>query len=132
MPLHITANYNGQQSAQTGIHRRYEETMIDQYVDGIQFRKSKSRKILNVHACIFNYIYANYSNVATLLQADKQVFETAGNSYNQLYYEMLWKKTDSLTCSLLEDASKTLASLIYTAWIEAGKPTIPEQLGTNF
>jgi hypothetical protein len=61
-----------------------------------------------------------------LLQADARAFVQAGQQYNDTYYESLWDKTNLFTGKLLEESSKTLARLIYTAWLEAGKPKIPE------
>jgi hypothetical protein len=60
-----------------------------------------------------------------LLQADAQAFVQAGQQYNEAYYASLWDKTSLFTGKLLEESSKTLARLIYTAWLEAGKPKIP-------
>jgi hypothetical protein len=129
MPLHITANYNGQLSGQTGIHRRYEETMIDRHIDDIQFKTSTCSKVENVKSYVFNYLYSNYSSVKLLLQADDYAYKLAGNQYNETYYESLWAKSNLFTNRLLEESSKTLARLIYTAWLEAGKPKIPQSLG---
>lgn len=129
MPLHITANYNGQISSQTGIHKRYEETMIDRYIDGVQLKVSGIHKIYKVQPFIFDYLYTNNSYIGLLLQADKQAYEQAGRRYNDTYYESLWGKTSLFTIKLLTESSKTLAELIYTAWLEAGKPKIPESMG---
>jgi len=129
MPLHVTANYNGQLSAQTGIHRRYEETMIDRYIDGVQLKISGIHKVIHVQPYIFNYLYANHSYISLLLQADNQAYEQAGRQYNDIYYESLWGKTNLFTVKLLRESAKTLAELIYTAWTEAGKPKIPESVG---
>lgn len=131
MPLHITANYDGQLSAQTGIHRRYEETMIDRNIDKIQFKPFSCHKIKGVNSAIFSYIYANHSYVSSLLQADSQAYEQAGKQYNEIYYESLWAKSNLFTIKLLEESSKTLAGLIYSAWLEAGKPKIPANLGNS-
>jgi hypothetical protein len=129
MPLHVTANYDGQLSAQTGIHRRYEETMIDRHIDDIQFKTSTCSKVENVQSYVFNYLYSNHSYVNSLLLADSQAYKQAGNQYNDIYYESLWGKSNLFTIKLLEESSKTLAGLIYTAWLEAGKPKIPASLG---
>jgi len=129
MPLHIAANYDGQMSAQTGIHRRYEETMIDRHIDDIKFSASPCHKISKVQSYIFNYLYANYSYVQLLLQADKNAFIMAGEQYNEVYFESLWNNSNSFTIKLLEESSKATAALIYTAWLEAGKPKIPTSLG---
>lgn len=124
MPLHIAANYNGQLSNQTGIHRRYEETMIDRHIDDIQFKTSTCYKVENVQSYIFNFLYSNHSYVKSLLQADDYAYKLAGNQYNEIYYESLWARSSLFTNRLLEEASKTLAGLIYTAWLEAGKPNL--------
>jgi len=129
MPMHITTNYDGQLSAQTGIHRRYEETMIDRHIDDIQFKSSISSKVENVQSAIFKYLYANHTYVNSLLVADSHAYKQAGNRYNDIYFESLWEKTNLFTIQLLEESSKTLAGLIYTAWFEAGKPKIPSTLG---
>lgn len=129
MPLHITANYDGQLSAQAGIHRRYEETMIDRHIDDILFKSSISSKVDNVQSAIFKYLYANHSYVGLLLKADSRANTEAGNQSNDHYYESLWTESGSFTIQLLEESSKTLAGLIYTAWLEAGKPKIPVGLG---
>lgn len=129
MPLHITANYNGQLSDQTGIHRRYEETMLDKYIDQISFKTSGIKKVTNVKSYIFRYIYDNYSYTSLLLQADSRAYEKAGKEFNETYYESLWKETGLFTTQLLQESFRTLASFIYSAWLEAGKPEIPESKG---
>ncbi|MDD2303584.1 MAG: hypothetical protein PHP53_02715 [Prolixibacteraceae bacterium] len=129
MPLHITANYDGQLSTQTGIHRRYEETMIDRNIDKVQFKPFTCKKINGVKSSIFGYLYANHSYVSLLLKADNQAYIEAGDQYSDRYYESLWMESGSFTIQLLEESSKTLAGLIYTAWLEAGKPKIPAGLG---
>lgn len=125
MPLHITVNYNGQLSDQTGIHRRYEETMIDKYIDEISFKTSAINKVADVKSTIFRNLYNNHSYVSTLLQADSGAYGQAGLQYDETYYESLWKETSLFTTWLLQESSRTLASFIYSAWLEAGKPEIP-------
>lgn len=122
MPLHCTGNYDGQLSEQKGIHSRYEETMIDRNIDKINFSVTKIKRVKNPEAYIFNYLYTNHRYVDSLLLADKKAFDHSGRIYNDMYYEQLWTKTGSFTEKLLENASKRLAVLIYSAWIQAGKP----------
>lgn len=129
MPLHITTNYNGQLSDQDGIHRRYEETMIDKYIHTISFKASGINKVADVKSIIFRNLYNNHSYVSMLLQADRKAFEQAGKQYNETYYESLWKETGLFTTWLLQESSRTLANFIYSAWLEAGKPEIPISKG---
>lgn len=128
MPLHISSNYDGQLSGQAGLHRRFEETMIDQYIDQIVMKNSGIKKVDAVKSYIFNYLYANYSYTGLMLQADTRAFDQAGKRYNEDYYRFLWEKTGLFTSELIQKSSKILAELIYTAWLEAGKPAIPKNL----
>lgn len=128
MPLHIAVNYDGQLTGQKGVHRRYEETMIDKYIDQISIQSSSIQKIADVRTHVFGYLYNNHSYNHLLLQADKKAFEIAGSEYNDVYYENLWKSTNQFTSKLLNESAQTLAALIYSAWLEAGKLAIPEEL----
>jgi hypothetical protein len=125
MPLHIAANYDGQLTGQTGIHRRFEETMVDRHIDEIQFKRSTCRKVKNIPRYVFDYLYSNHFSLVPLLEADSIASALTGKQYNEVYYNRLWEKTNSLTVKLLEESAKVTAALIYSAWIDAGKPKIP-------
>jgi hypothetical protein len=130
MPLHLTNNYDGKLTSQAGIHSRYESTMIAKYLTEINYKSSKVKKIKDVKSYIFKYIYDNYKYKDSLLLADNLAYTAAGKEYSDLYYQNLWKSTKGFTIKLLEDSSKSMAALIYTAWIEAGKPKIPKHVAS--
>lgn len=127
MPLHITANYNGQLSDQKGIHSRYESEMIDRYIDPVKLKKGHAKRVHDVQATVFDYLYKNYAYTTPLLQADREAYLQARLQYDDVFYACLWKDTHVFTTRLLSQASQTLASFIYSAWIEAGKPELPVQ-----
>lgn len=124
MPLHITRNYNGQYSGNYGIHSRYESDMIGDFNNQIIYQGYQISAIEDVNQYIFNYLYANYPYVDSVLAADDYAQDIAGNDYSSLYYETLWEQTENFTTDLFRSASHTLAELIYTAWVEAGSPMI--------
>ena len=126
MPLHLTINYDGKNTGQTGIHSRYESKMINKYVDSISVKRSRLHKIKDTNRFIFTYIYDNYQYKDSLLNADKFAFEAAGHAYNDLYYQILWNKTKGFTAKMIGNASKSVEELIRAAWIEAGRPKIPK------
>jgi hypothetical protein len=130
MPLHLTNNYDGKLTSQSGIHERYESIMIKQFIDEITFKRSKVRKIKDVKSYIFKYIYDNYKYKDSLLLADNLAYTVAGKEYSPVYYQSLWKNTKGFTITLLANSSKSMAELIYTAWIQAGKPKIPKNLAS--
>ena len=130
MPLHITTNYDGKLTSQSGIHSRYESTMIAKFYDQINYNSSKVKKIKNVRDYIFKYIYEDYKYKDSVLIADKNAYVAAGNTYSDVYYQNLWTNTKGFTIKLLAGSSKCMAELIYTAWLEAGKPKIPKDLAS--
>jgi len=122
MPLHITRNYNGQYTDNYGIHSRYESGMINEYKDVITYQGDEIFFISDVNDYIFDYLYANYIYVDSVLLADNYARAVAGNDYSDEYKAALWEKTHSFTIPLFSRASHALAELIYSAWVEAGKP----------
>lgn len=122
MPLHISANFDGQQTGNDGIHSRYESSMVGMYQTELSTYKGDSvHKISNVTNYIFNYIYANHRCVDSVLAADNYAKNLIGNIQSNEYYSALWSKTP-FTTRLFRNASHALAELIYSAWVEAGKP----------
>lgn len=131
MPLHLTTNYDGKETGQQGIHSRYETKMINKYIDSITVKVSPIHDISNVSRYIFDYMYSNYQYKDSLLIADKAAFDKANHEYNDVYYQTLWNQTRGFTAKMIRDSSKSTAELIRMAWIEAGRPTVPEEISTE-
>ncbi len=123
MPMHITENYDGQLTGASGIHSRYESTMIGSYILQITYTGESIHEITNVNQYIFDYLYANYSYVDSVLAADTYA-KTIGATSSAAYKTALWAKTNGFTVPLFHRASHALAELIYTAWVQAGSPSI--------
>jgi len=122
MPMHLTKNYNGQFSGNTGIHSRFETKMINRFASQIIITDDTVNLIGDVPGFIFSYIYGNYPYVDSILQADDFAKSVAGNTSSDLYYQTLWETSASFTITLFQRGSRTLSELIYSAWVEAGKP----------
>jgi len=127
MPLHITANFDGQNTGNDGIHSRYESTMINNHIDEIIYQGDTLIHVIpDINQYVFDYIYHNYSYVDSVLAADNYAQNLSGGSTNSsVYNQALWDKTKGFTIQLFAHASHSLAELIYTAWVQAGSPTIP-------
>ncbi|MBM3436751.1 MAG: hypothetical protein FJY07_11105 [Bacteroidetes bacterium] len=134
MPLHITRNYNGQYSGNDGIHSRYESTMISNYVSQIVYNGYEPGIIEDINQYVFDYLYANYIYVDSVLLADDYAQSISGNTNSSAYRQALWEKSKDFTILLFSKASHILAELIYNAWIQAGSPVMsvsPELLATD-
>jgi Secretion system C-terminal sorting domain len=122
MPMHITANYNGQLTDNYGIHSRYESTMINARISEFSYEGMPIDSISDVRQYIFDYIYANYIYVDSVIEADDYATEINGDYYSSAYKNALWEKTGNFTIELFKNASHSITELIYTAWLQAGRP----------
>ncbi len=132
MPLHITKNYNGQFTGQTGVHSRYETKMINAYVSQIIYSSDTAQVIQDVTGYIFTYLYHNYIYVDSVLYADHQAFVIAGSTTAPGFLPALWDSAQSFTVPLFRNASLALANLIYTAWVQAGSPNPTSAINEPF
>ena len=123
MPLHLTRNYDGQYTNQDGIHSRYESIMLRKYLNQISYEGDSVRYVADISDFVFDFIYENYRYVNTLLTIEEEAALLTGSRTDDNYYSTLWYHTRDFTIQLLSNASRRLATLIYTAWVDAGSPT---------
>ncbi len=119
-PLHITKNYNP-----GGLHSRYETDMLKKYQSQIIYSGDSVQFITNIPDFVFSTIYNNYQYVDSVLADDIQAKAVSSDTKSDAYYQKLWELTGSFTTNLFKNASNKLASLIYTAWVNAGSPPMP-------
>lgn len=124
MPLHITRNYDGQYSNNNGIHSRYESSMVNTYQSQIIYSGSQISEIDDVQDYIFSYLYYDYTYVDSVLLADDYAHDLAGNTNSAAYKQALWEKSGVFTTLMFRNSSHALTELIYTAWIQAGSPSM--------
>ena len=120
MPLHITRNYNGQYTGQTGVHSRFESNMINTYNGQIIYSGDSLIYIDNISEFVFNTLYNNYNYVDSVLRCDSLAKAFAGNTSSTAYYSKMWELSKNFTTELFRSASHKLTCLIYTAWLNAG------------
>jgi len=123
MPLHITRNYNGQYSNQSGVHSRYETTLIGKYQSQLVYTNDTASYIESISDFAFNTAYSNYNYVDSVLYADSLAKALTGSTSSSAYYTQFWNVAGAFTLALFKHASKSIADLIYTCWIDSGSPT---------
>jgi S1/P1 Nuclease len=125
-PMHTVMNYNGQLTGQKGVHFRYEVTMVDSNLDELQnvANPCEVKYVKNVLPFIFNYITNANSVCGLLFEADRYAFKIAGSRENSEYYKLLWFRTKYITKYQIAKSEEDTSSLLYTAWINAGKPDL--------
>jgi hypothetical protein len=125
-PMHTILNYDGQLTGQKGIHYRYESEMINQHLPDLKYtiESSSLHYIADPLDFIFEYITEANSYSGLLFDADNFAFGQCGSRDDFEYYRLLWFKTKYITLIQFKSASENLASLIYSAWLDSGKPSV--------
>ncbi|HEX2961308.1 MAG TPA: S1/P1 nuclease [Ignavibacteriales bacterium] len=127
MPLHITKDYNGRNGVQIDIHYRYDD--IAKYLPTqIIFAPETAQYVSDVSRFVFDYLYANNRYVDSVYYADSIAIKKTNGQANSAYYNYFWENGKGYTNMLFNRAAKSLASLIYTAWVNAGKPQLSSTL----
>ena len=123
-PLHCTVNYDGRQTGNNGIHSRYETKMIDAFQSSLSASLDTVHYIGDPFGYAFSYILRSNVYVDSILLADDSAKVRSGwtgsGTAPQSYYNVLWEKTRRFTTMLLQESTADLASLWYTAWVNAG------------
>ncbi len=123
-PLHLTLNYDGQYTGNNGIHSRYESTMINTYQGAITVAPGASSYVSDRFGFVLAYCVAGNSLADSILHADTGAKVISGwsgsGSAPPAYTAALWSLTGGMTRDLFQRATLALASLWYSAWVDAG------------
>jgi hypothetical protein len=121
-PLHCTVNYDGASTGNSGIHSRYETGMINQA--SLVAVHDSARYVADRYAFILDYLLRANLLVDSIMQGDNSAKVATGwNGSGQApasYYSALWQYCQGFTQRLLQESTLALASLWYTAWVDAG------------
>jgi hypothetical protein len=128
-PLHCTENYDGDMTGQGGIHSRYESVMMAGHIDDLVAPTAPAESLASAREAAFACIGDSYAAVAGLLRADEDALRSA-SGYDATYYALLWNSTATMTRARIDSAIVLTASLVYSAWIDAGRPAVPGSSAT--
>lgn len=125
-PLHLTTNHDGRETGQNGIHSRFESRLTGRHMESFTPFPGPAPLLDNPVARAFEWIDAIYPGVAVILSADLVAkTEAGGSTSSDVYYDSMWEQLNQDTWFWIGEASRDVASLWYTAWVEAGSPVLP-------
>jgi hypothetical protein len=143
MPLHTSANYDGQQSNQKGIHALWESRLPEMFGKDYNYHTGDAKYIEDVNKEIWNIVFSSHKLKDTLLAIDAglrknmpedKLFKTeAGkvvkNKYGQMVYSdeyatQLHTALKGMVEKQMRASVSATANFWYTAWVNAGKPDL--------
>lgn len=128
VPFHATENYDGQLSepSQKGIHARFESVMLEKSVAYSELKPGTITLQKDPVGAAFVILQASINEVPTILAADKKASAAAGgDTFADAYWSAFTPVAKPIAVKRLEKGGVALASLIASAWQEAGRPTPP-------
>ena len=124
-PLHCCRNYDGQYTGNNGIHSRYESSMMSSHIGDLSTPVMAVVDYASPVDAMFGIVSGSWDRVNALLAADNAAKAASGGSFNSVYYASLWNSTQAFTRTRIDSATVATASVVYTAWVNAGRPIVP-------
>lgn len=138
VPLHTTKNYNGQLTNQLGIHGFWETRLPELFWETYQIERQEAVYLNTPMLTIWQVVENAHQKVDSVLQIEatiskefseqKYAVEQRGNQevrqYSEGYALEYADRLNGMVERQLQGAVIVLASLWYTAWVDAGQPTL--------
>ena len=121
LPFHVSQNYNGQLTNQTGAALRVD-TLVGRYKDSIRYSNVNASYVSDISGYVFDFLYQSNSDLFYVLYCDSLAHALVGSTTGNIFPQVYWYLCGSQIIRFMKSASKSAADLIYTAWIDAGSP----------
>lgn len=123
-PLHAVLNYDGQLTGQHGLHNRWEGDLFVRYEKRLSIQPPPVKTVAMPRDFIFDTLLEGSQLAKAVLDADR---EAIGNAtfYDDRYFDAFFAKMKPMVERRLNESISAVASVIATAWEQAGKPALP-------
>ena len=144
MPLHTSANHDGQLTDQKGVHALWEARLPELFGHTYNLRVPTAQFIADPVAEVWRIVRASHAAVDTVLRVDKALRTEIGadnlfekdaqgavrkNRYGQPYFTLAYatgfhERLGGMVERRLRASAAATASFWYTAWVNADKPDL--------
>lgn len=129
VPLHTTANHNGEATGQHGIHHRWEGNLVEDLVgrDGWTPPVHTVARLADAQAAPWNWLSESFALVPGVLEDDLTAARASGfksGRRTRAYWATYAHLQRGNVERQLDRAARRTAQLILEAWIRAGSPAL--------
>jgi hypothetical protein len=139
VPLHLTQNYNGQLTNQTGIHALWESRIPELFGNHYNYYVGKARYIDNPLAEAFKICRGSFKSVDTVLRFERILSKTFPadkkyemvqhgkkqvRDYSSEYARAYQTALKGMVQRRMRAAILAVGSYWYSAWVDAGQPDL--------
>ncbi|PCJ81516.1 MAG: S1/P1 Nuclease [Bacteroidetes bacterium] len=147
VPLHTTSNYNGQKTGQSGIHALWETHVYETSRTRWTGRKVHAVYIEDIRKWIWNVINDSHSDVEEVLVKERITrerpdapeiwgYRTRGRTLSLIptpaFCEEYGRALDGMVERRFYMSAEGIASVWYSAWVDAGAPDLYSDFPLNF
>ena len=122
-PFHATDNFDGVKSRNIGIHSRFETELILRFASRLRLAPSAAKLLTSPRDAAFDALLVSYAQVDKVLAADDAA-KAGKDVYDDDYYEKFFTAVQPVLEERLSAAITATASVIITAWEQAGRPVL--------
>ena len=122
-PFHAHQNYDGQLSGQRGVHSRFESELFERFEARLRITPATASHVTSARDLAFSIALDSFQLVPQVLAADKSAVANR-DTYDDAYFESFFSKVKVLLEQQLSRAVTVVASLIVSAWEDAGRPQL--------
>ncbi|HEV2491902.1 MAG TPA: hypothetical protein VG204_02395 [Terriglobia bacterium] len=125
-PLHTTQNFDGQLTGEVRLEERFAGRLVEKYSNFLMFHPDEAVKINDPTEYAFGMVLEANTWVDRIILADRQARQDLPG-YNEDYLDRFYRQVGSTAMQELNAAAHDTASYWYTAWLNAGRPTLPNR-----
>jgi hypothetical protein len=125
-PLHTTQNFDGQLTQQTGLSARFDIHLFDRYSKFFVMHPESAVKVDDPTEYAFQTCLASNVWVNLIIWSDLRARDTLAD-YNDEYYDRFYDRVGPTVVHEINAAAYDAGSYWYTAWLNAGRPQLPER-----
>jgi hypothetical protein len=123
-PLHLTRNFDGQLTRQTGLEDRFEVRLLDSYSRFFILHPGDAAKIDDPTEHAFQACLEAYTSLDSVILADQRAREGQPD-YTDEYFDRFYSQIGDTVMRAINESAHDAGSYWYTAWLNAGKPPLP-------
>jgi hypothetical protein len=123
-PFRTTTNSDGKLSGQMGVNERFGVSLVGRFQGFFFMRPNEAVFIRDPTDHAFEMCLSAHSWLEIILLADLRAHQGLP-AYNDEYYDRFYAQAGAVLIRQLTDASTDIGSYWMTAWINAGRPSLP-------
>ena len=125
-----TLDHDGKTTDQTGIHSRWESSLVERYLDASTLTAALAKADPAILERPWEWLRAAHALVPRLLEDDRAADRTSpsgrrGKARTPAYWVIFWDQQGPVVKQQLQSAGQHLGDAILSAWVAAGKPAPP-------